>query len=66
MGSYSWIARPAAAVIYVPFLQQAFSTVDLSAIDWLVCTVVASSVLWLYELVKLVGLNAPQLQSAGG
>ncbi len=40
------------AVIYVPFLQQAFSTVNLSARDWLVCGAVASSVLWLRELSK--------------
>jgi Ca2+-transporting ATPase len=43
-----------AAVVYVPFLQQSFSTVSLSAADWLRCTVVASSVLWLRELSKLV------------
>jgi len=41
-----------AAVIYVPFLQQAFSTVALGAGDWLVCAAVASSVLWLRELSK--------------
>jgi Ca2+-transporting ATPase len=43
-----------AAVIYVPFLQQAFSTVALKAGDWLFCTAVASSVLWLRELTKLI------------
>jgi Ca2+-transporting ATPase len=42
-----------AAVIYVPFLQQAFSTVSLGATDWLACTAAASSVLWLRELTKL-------------
>jgi Ca2+-transporting ATPase len=42
------------AVIYVPFLQKAFSTVSLSLSDWLGCTAVASSVLWLRELSKLV------------
>jgi len=42
------------AVVYLPFLQKAFSTVDLSARDWLRCTVVASSVLWLRELYKLI------------
>ena len=42
------------AVVYVPFLQQAFSTVSLSAGDWLVCAAVASSVLWLRELSKAV------------
>jgi Ca2+-transporting ATPase len=40
------------AVIYVPVLQQAFSTVGLTASDWLRCTVVASSVLWLREISK--------------
>jgi Ca2+-transporting ATPase len=40
------------AVIHVPFLQQAFSTVSLSAGDWFQCTAVASSVLWLRELGK--------------
>ena len=40
-------------VIYISFLQQAFSTVSLSAGDWLFCLAVASSVLWLRELSKL-------------
>ncbi len=43
-----------AAVVYVPFLQKAFSTVALSSGDWLVCAAVASSVLWLRELSKLI------------
>jgi Ca2+-transporting ATPase len=43
-----------AAVLYVPVLQEAFSTTGLSAGDWLVCTAVASSVLWVRELSKLV------------
>ena len=43
-----------AAVIYMPFLQRAFSTVSLSARDWVHCAAVASSVLWLRELSKLV------------
>jgi Ca2+-transporting ATPase len=42
------------AVIYTPFLQQAFSTTPLAAGDWLRCTLVASSVLWLRELMKAV------------
>jgi Ca2+-transporting ATPase len=42
------------AVIYVPFLQQAFSTASLSFGDWLRCAAVASSVLWLRELSKMV------------
>ena len=48
-----------AAVIYVPFLQQAFSTVSLSAGDWVICVAVASSVLWVRELSKAVGLKLP-------
>ncbi|HEU4509097.1 MAG TPA: cation-translocating P-type ATPase [Pyrinomonadaceae bacterium] len=42
------------AVIYVPILQLAFSTVSLSLSDWVYCAAVASSVLWLRELSKLV------------
>jgi Ca2+-transporting ATPase len=42
------------AVVYVPFLQEAFSTVSLSAGDWALCAAVASSVLWLRELSKVV------------
>jgi Ca2+-transporting ATPase len=41
------------AVVYVPFLQQAFGTVALTPWDWLQCSVIASSVLWLRELSKL-------------
>ena len=41
-----------AAVIYTPFLQNAFSTVSLSPSDWLRCTAVSSSVLWLSEAAK--------------
>jgi Ca2+-transporting ATPase len=43
------------AVIYIPFLQQAFSTTSLDASDWLACTAVASSVLWVREGVKAFG-----------
>jgi Ca2+-transporting ATPase len=42
-----------AAVLHVPALQRAFSTVSLSAGDWLRCAAVGSSVLWLRELAKL-------------
>jgi Ca2+-transporting ATPase len=42
------------AVVYVPFLQQAFSTTNLSVMDWVRCAAVGSSVLWLRELSKLV------------
>ncbi len=41
------------AVIYTPFLQNAFSTVSLNPGDWLRCVAVASSVLWLREISKL-------------
>ena len=49
-----------AAVIYIPFLQQAFSTVGLSVGDWLRCAAVASSVLWLRELSKLITRASPR------
>jgi P-type Ca2+ transporter type 2C len=42
------------AVVYVPFLQHAFSTVDLTLADWVYCLIVASSVLWVREVVKLL------------
>src|SRR5262249_52733607 len=42
------------AVVYTPFLQRAFSTASLTSSDWLRCVLVASSVLWLRELEKLV------------
>jgi P-type Ca2+ transporter type 2C len=42
------------AVIYLPFLQQSFSTVSLGLGDWLRCVAVASSVLWLRELGKII------------
>jgi Ca2+-transporting ATPase len=41
-----------ACVIYVPFLQEAFSTVALSASDWLICGAAASSVLFAMEALK--------------
>ena len=48
------------AAIYVPILQQAFSTMPLRASDWLVCTGVASSVVWLRELSKLLPSRGEQ------
>jgi Ca2+-transporting ATPase len=41
------------AVVYLPFLQAAFGTTALGVSDWLLCTAVASSVLWVRELTKL-------------
>ncbi len=43
-----------AVVLYVPFLQAAFSTTPLSLGEWAYCLAIASSVLWLAELGKLV------------
>jgi Ca2+-transporting ATPase len=40
-------------VIYVPFLQEAFHTVALSAFDWLVATAVSATLLVIVEVVKL-------------
>jgi P-type Ca2+ transporter type 2C len=42
------------AVVYIPMLQEAFSTTNLSLSDWLYCAAVASSVLWLRELSKII------------
>src|SRR5690606_4301480 len=53
------------AVVYTPFLQEAFSTVPLGITDWLLCGAVASSVLWLRELAKLVFRPASAVLSHG-
>jgi P-type Ca2+ transporter type 2C len=37
------------AVIYVPFLQRAFSTVSFSMEDWLRCIAISSAVLWVRD-----------------
>ena len=55
-----WIAIAASltlqlAVLYLPALQRAFNTVPLTAADWIIAIVVASSALWLRELDKLIG-----------
>jgi Ca2+-transporting ATPase len=42
------------AVIYLPILQTPFNTVPLTALDWTVCIVVGSTVLWLSEVVKVI------------
>jgi Ca2+-transporting ATPase len=54
-----WIAVAASlllqvAVVYIPVMQRAFSTTPLNAMDCLLCAGVASSVLWLRELSKIV------------
>jgi P-type Ca2+ transporter type 2C len=48
------------AVIYVPFLKLAFSTVGLSLGDWLRCVAIASSVLWVREASKLLKRLRPR------
>jgi Ca2+-transporting ATPase len=45
-------------VIYVPVMQRAFGTVELSFADWVRCAVAGSAVLWVSELVKLLGRRA--------
>jgi Ca2+-transporting ATPase len=47
------------AVIYLPLLQQAFSTVALTPNDWLRCAAIASTVLWLQELRKVTSRARP-------
>jgi P-type Ca2+ transporter type 2C len=46
------------AVVYIPGLQRAFSTVSIGFADWMLCVAVASSVLWLRELSKLATRRA--------
>jgi Ca2+-transporting ATPase len=52
-------------VVYQPFLQRAFGTVGLTARDWWLCVAVASSVLWLRELTKLVARTRRSAGEAG-
>src|SRR5690606_6126281 len=42
------------AVVELPFLNDAFSTVPLTGADWLICVALASVVLWAGELKKLL------------
>ena len=41
-------------VVHLPFLNRAFGTTPLSPDDWLLCLAMASSVLWVDELKKLI------------
>jgi len=52
------------AVIYVPFLQKAFSTQGLTAMDWFRCVVIGSTVLWVRELSKAVMRLTPRRRTA--
>jgi magnesium-transporting ATPase (P-type) len=42
------------AVVQLPFLQVAFGTAPLDAAHWLICVAMASGVLWVEELRKIV------------
>jgi magnesium-transporting ATPase (P-type) len=48
------------AVVHIPFLNDAFDTTALSLRDWVICTALASTVLWADELRKLVGRAVPR------
>jgi magnesium-transporting ATPase (P-type) len=45
-------------VVHLPLMNEAFVTVPLSAGEWLLCGVIASSVLWAAELRKLITRTA--------
>ena len=42
------------AVVHLPVLNEAFSTVPLTGQQWLVCVAMASTVLWASEARKLI------------
>ena len=46
------------AVLQVPVLNQAFDTTPLSAANWALCVAMASSVVWVDELRKLIERRA--------
>ena len=50
------------AAVHVGFLQELFDTTSLSSTEWLVCLVVASSIIWLEELRKLAARIVLPLQ----
>jgi Ca2+-transporting ATPase len=52
-------------VLYTPFLQRAFSTESLTVGDWLRCTAVASTVLWIREIEKLTRRRVSRDAAAG-
>jgi P-type Ca2+ transporter type 2C len=53
-GSVAVVIMLHVAVVYVPFLQEVFGTTALTAGQWLICIGVASSILWIEELRKLI------------
>ena len=48
-------------VVSVPFLNTAFETQPLSLVDWLLCLGMASAVLWVDELRKLIAQRGHKL-----
>jgi Ca2+-transporting ATPase len=52
------------AVLYVPALQRGFGTVPLDAVDWLVCTTVAATVVVARESLKAVFRAADRRRAA--
>jgi magnesium-transporting ATPase (P-type) len=58
------------AVVSVPLLNDAFDTTPLSAPDWALCVVMASTVLWVAEVHKVVlrrqGVKRPSTLLAVG
>lgn len=52
------------AVVHLPFLQAAFSTTDLTPLEWGLCAATASSALWIRELTKLVRRLLPGREMA--
>jgi P-type Ca2+ transporter type 2C len=52
-------------VVQIPFLNEAFDTTPLSAGDWMLCAAMASSVLWLDELKKLIVRRMRSLPMGG-
>jgi magnesium-transporting ATPase (P-type) len=53
-GAIALSATLQVAVVSVPFLNEAFDTTPLSAGDWTLCVLMASSVLWVAEVHKVV------------
>jgi potassium/sodium efflux P-type ATPase len=53
-GAIGFSALLQVAVVQIPFLNQSFGTTPLSVADWLICTGLASIVLWADEAKKLV------------
>jgi magnesium-transporting ATPase (P-type) len=51
-------------VVHAPFMNEAFGTVPLSVADWLLYAAIASCVLWIDELKKLIVRSALRLRPA--